>query len=68
MNLEDLAGQLTVSVPVAGQALGIGKDASYAAAARGDIPTLRLGRTLRVPVAKLLQMLGVAAGGGTDDA
>lgn len=59
MNLDDLAGRLTCTVPEAGQALGIGRDAAYAAAARGEIPTLSLGRTLRVPVAKLLQMLGV---------
>jgi excisionase family DNA binding protein len=41
----------TVSVPVAGKAyLGIGKNASYRAAARGEIPTIRVGRLLRVPV------------------
>ena len=59
MKSDDLAGRLTCSVPEAGQLLGIGRDAAYAAAARGEIPTLSLGRTLRVPVAKLLQMLGV---------
>jgi hypothetical protein len=58
VNLEDLTGRLTCSVPEAGQACGIGRDAAYAAAERGEIPTLRLGRTLRVPVGKLLQMLG----------
>ena len=40
----------TVSVPQAGKIfLGIGRDASYQAAARGDIPVLRVGRLLRVP-------------------
>ena len=58
MSPEELAGRLTVSVPEAGNVLGIGKDASYAAAARGEIPTLRLGRTLRVPVPALLRLLG----------
>lgn len=53
-----LEGRLTVSVPEAGQALGIGRDAAYAAAAAGEIPTLRLGRALRVPVPKLLALLG----------
>ena len=61
-------GRLTISVPEAGRMLGIGRDAAYAAAARGEIPSLRLGRALRVPVAKLLELLGVAAGGGTDAA
>jgi hypothetical protein len=51
-------GRLTVSVPEAGRMLGIGRDAAYAAAARGQIPTLRLGRTLRVSVPKLLALLG----------
>jgi excisionase family DNA binding protein len=59
VNLDDLAGRLTISVPEAGRALNIGRDAAYAAAARGEIPTLRLGRTLRVSVPKLLQLLGV---------
>src|ERR1035438_9678615 len=61
-------GRLTVSVPEAGRMLGIGRDAAYAAAARGEIPTLRLGRTLRVSVPQILELLGVTAGGGTDAA
>lgn len=50
---------LTVSVPEAGQLLGIGRDAAYAAASRGELPVLRLGRTLRVPVPRLLELLGI---------
>lgn len=64
VTISDIANLPTVTVPVAGQVLGIGRDASYAAAARGEIPTLRLGRSLRVPVARLLEMLGVPTGGG----
>lgn len=52
-----LDGLLTVSVPEAGHALGIGRDAAYAAANAGEIPTLRLGRSIRVPVPKLLALL-----------
>ena len=48
---------LTVSVPEAGRRLGLGRDASYAAAARGEIPTLQFGKLLRCPVAALDQML-----------
>ena len=47
----------TISVPEAGKLLGLGKDAAYAAAARGDIPVLRFGRWLRVPTAALRAML-----------
>jgi excisionase family DNA binding protein len=54
----DIASRPTISVPEAGQVLGIGRDAAYAAAARNEIPTLRLGRALRVPVPRLLELLG----------
>jgi excisionase family DNA binding protein len=57
MNLDDIRGRATISVPEAGEVLGIGRDASYEAAGRGEIPTLRLGRSLRVPVPSLLAML-----------
>ncbi len=41
----------TISVPQAGRIyLGIGRDASYEAARRGDIPVIQIGRLLRVPV------------------
>jgi hypothetical protein len=43
--------QLTITVPEAGKKyFGLSRDASYAAAQRGDIPTIRVGRLLRVPV------------------
>jgi hypothetical protein len=42
---------LTLSVPDAGRRyFGMSKNASYDAAARGEIPTVRIGRLLRVPV------------------
>jgi excisionase family DNA binding protein len=48
---------LTISVPTAGQRLGIGRNAAYAAAERGDIPTIRIGRLLKVPLKALEKML-----------
>lgn len=53
-----LRGRLTCTVPEAGALLGIGRDAAYAAAHRGEIPTLTYGRRLVVPVRKLLEQLG----------
>ena len=48
----------TISVPEAGkQYYGIGKNASYDAAARGEIPTIKVGRLLRVPVAAMERKL-----------
>ena len=58
MTLDDLRCHATISVPEAGQILGIGRDAAYGAAARGELPVLRLGRTLGCPVPKLLALLG----------
>lgn len=58
ITLDDLAGRATITVPEAAQLLGIGKDAAYAAAARGELPTLRLSRRLLVPCPKLLELLG----------
>jgi hypothetical protein len=38
--------------------------AAYEAAHRGDIPTIRIGRLLRVPVRALEKMLDNAGGSG----
>jgi hypothetical protein len=49
---------LTLSVPEAGQKyFGLSRNGSYAAADRGDIPTIRVGRLLRVPVAAMEALL-----------
>jgi excisionase family DNA binding protein len=50
----------TISVPQAGKQLGLGKNGAYAAAARGEIPVLRFGSRLRVPVAAFERMLSEA--------
>jgi hypothetical protein len=42
---------ITVSVPLWGRIiLGIGENSAYAAATRGDFPTLKIGGLRRVPV------------------
>jgi excisionase family DNA binding protein len=48
----------TYSVPEAGRIVGLGKNASYDAARRGELPVLRFGRILRVPRAALERLLG----------
>ena len=50
----------TMTVPEAGKVLGLGRGASYAAAERGEIPTIRIGRLLKVPVRALEAMLEAA--------
>lgn len=48
----------TLSVPEAGKAyFALGRNASYEAAKRGDIPTIKIGRKLRVPVVALERKL-----------
>lgn len=50
--------QPTLSVPEAGRlAFGLGYAASYEAAKRGDLPTIRCGRRIYVPTAALRRML-----------
>ena len=57
---------LTLSIPMAGAMAGIAKTASYKAARRGEIPTIKLGGKLRVPGAKWRRIL--AEGRDTSDA
>ena len=54
----------TLSVPEAGRRyFALCRGASYEAAKRGDIPTVRIGRLKRVPVRALEKMLDKAGGG-----
>jgi hypothetical protein len=51
----------TMTVPDAGRIyFGLGRNASYDAAKRGDIPTIKVGRLLRVPVAAMERRLDQA--------
>jgi hypothetical protein len=54
---ERIFAQPTASVVEAGKIVGLARNASYGAAKRGEIPTLRFGGRLRVPTAKLRQMI-----------
>ena len=51
--------RLVYTVPEAGRLLGLGRNAAYDAAKRGDIPTLRMGRLLLVPKIPFHRMLGI---------
>ena len=55
------ADSLTISVPEAGaRYFGLSRNGAYAAAARGEIPTVRVGRLLRVPVRAMERKLDAA--------
>jgi hypothetical protein len=48
----------TITVPDAGREyFGLSRNAAYAAAQRGDIPTIKIGKLLRVPVIAMEKML-----------
>jgi Helix-turn-helix domain len=50
--------ELTISVPEAGRRyFDMSRGTAYEAAHRGDIPTIKIGRLLRVPVRALERML-----------
>jgi hypothetical protein len=49
---------LTISVPEAGKKyFGLSRNGAYDAAKRGELPVIKIGRLLRVPVRALEQML-----------
>ncbi len=50
--------ELTLTVEEAGKLLGVSRGLAYEAARRGEIPTIRLGRRLLVPRARLLELVG----------
>jgi excisionase family DNA binding protein len=43
--------------------LGISRSAGYRAAATGDLPTIRLGRRLYIPTARLAALIGLPVDG-----
>jgi hypothetical protein len=49
--------QLTYDIPEAGAMAGLGRNASYTAAKRGQIPTITLGRRKRVPAKRWHKIL-----------
>ena len=58
--MKDLIDRKVVTVPEAGAQLGLGRNASYAAAKIGVIPTIKIGKLLRVPICALEQLLELA--------
>lgn len=52
---------LTMRVEDAGQLLGMSRTSAYRAAARGELPTIRLNGRLHVPTARLRSLLGYSS-------
>lgn len=61
MNDNDIQ-PLTLTVEQAAKLLGIGRSTAYELVHTGDIPSLRLGRRIVVPVGHIADRLGVSCG------
>lgn len=61
--MSDRERPATMTVEEAGRLLGISRRSAYRAAARDQIPTIRLGRRILVPAAKLQRLLGTDGDG-----
>ena len=60
MTLDEALSRPTLSVPNAGAVFfGLSRNGSYEAAKRGDLPTIRIGRKIVVPVAPIAERLGL---------
>ncbi len=49
----------TITIPEAAKTLGIGRSAAYEAARTGQIPTIRIGKRILVPIAALDRLLSL---------
>jgi excisionase family DNA binding protein len=57
----------TVTVEEAATILGVGRNKAYEAARSGEIPIIRIGKRLLVPLAALQRLLAVAQPLGSND-
>lgn len=65
MTLEEALTRPTISVPDAGKLFfGLARNSAYAAAQSGDIPTIKIGGRIMVPVAPLAEKLGLRSTAG----
>lgn len=48
-----------LTVPVAGDLVGVTRSAAYRMVQRGELPTIRMGGRLMVPTARLYERLGL---------
>lgn len=57
--LDEILSNPTTTVPLAGKALGLSRNGSYEAAARGEIEVIEFGRKKVVPTAWLKRKLQI---------
>jgi excisionase family DNA binding protein len=59
MPMEAKTERRTLTITEASQALGVSRNKAYEAARRGEIPTIKIGKRILVPLAALERMLQV---------
>jgi excisionase family DNA binding protein len=57
-----LMEKLTIRVDDAAALLGLSRNAAYSAVREAKIPSIRIGRAIRVPTAPLRRLLGIEGG------
>jgi hypothetical protein len=57
--VREILSRVTAPVPDAGKVVGLSRNGSYSAARKGQIPTLRFGKKIIVPMAQFRRMLGL---------
>jgi excisionase family DNA binding protein len=50
--------RVTMTIEELAQRLGIGRNQAYEAARRGEVPTIKIGKRILVPIAAFNRMLG----------
>lgn len=58
----------TLTIPETAKALGIGRSAAYEGARSGQIPTIRIGKRILVPISALERMLAQTSNEAADGA
>lgn len=59
--LERLRREPTISIPDYARLIGVSRASGYAYAREGQIPTIKVGKRVRVPSAAVLRQLGLSA-------
>lgn len=59
MTIDELKSRATITIDEAAAVLGLSRGAMYQAARTAEIPTLKFGRRIVVPVVPLLALLGI---------
>jgi len=56
-----MTGRLTVSVPEAAKLLGLSRSSTYEAVRRGDLPSIRVGGRVLIPIQRLEALINSEA-------